>query len=68
MSCVMADLYGVAKENIKPDMSSANVTSGPNIRPRDVQLDTSYSFQLIDFKTVMQFKDSIKDCLENFVY
>lgn len=67
MSCIMADLYNLPKERIKPDFSSAEITSGPNIRPKDVQLDTTYSFQLVDFEPVMLFKDSIKDSLENFV-
>ena len=67
MCCVMADVFSLPKEHIKPDLSAANVTDGPNIRPKDVQLDTGYSFETVDFEPVMRFDETIKDCLENFV-
>lgn len=67
MSCVMAQAFGLSTEHIKPDMSSAEITSGPSMRPKDVRLDTTYSFGLVDFEPVMLFKDTIKDCLENCV-
>lgn len=67
MSCIMADLYNLPKDNIKPDLSADQVTSGPNLRPKDVKLETAYSFNLIDFEPIMLFRDTIKDCLENFV-
>jgi hypothetical protein len=63
----MADVYGLSKDHIKPDLSSASITSGPNLRPKDVQLDTTYTYKLIDFEPVIHYKDAIKDCLENFV-
>lgn len=62
MSCVIADVFSLPKDHIKPDL---NVE--PNMRPNNANLDTSYSFKVIDFEPVMLFKDSIKDCLENFV-
>lgn len=68
MSCHIADVLGLTKEHIKSDKSSAVHSDGPLLRPMNPQLCTEYSFKLIDdFKPVMKFEDSIKDCLENFV-
>jgi hypothetical protein len=62
----MADLYNLPKEHILPDMSEANKTE-PSLRPDNVQLDTGYSYKLLEFEPIMEFKDSIKECLENFI-
>lgn len=67
MSCIMADLFNLRKEHIEPDTSSALITTGPNLRPKDVRLDTSYSNEQLGFNSIMKFRNSIKDCLETFV-
>ena len=65
MACIMADIYNLPKEHIIEDKSEANKTA-PSLRPDNSTLDTSYSNSVIDFKPIMEFKDCIKDCLENF--
>lgn len=67
MSLIMADLYGLSKEHIKPDLSAADTSSGPSLRPKDAQLDTTYSYEVVDFEPIMLFTETIKDCLDNFV-
>ena len=55
------------KDVIGRDLSAAQESTGPLLRPMNAQLDTTYSYDLIQFQPMMQFKNSIKDCLENFV-
>lgn len=62
MSCIIADVYGLSKDHIKPCLNADG-----NLRPNNAQLDTSYSYKLIDFEPVMLFRESIKDCLDNNV-
>ena len=64
MSIAIAECLNLPKEHIQPDMNV--VTTGPNLRPMNAQLDTTYSYSVLDFKPIMEFKKSIKDCLENF--
>lgn len=63
MSCVIADQFQINKEHIKPDLTVD--TSG--LRPDNSQLDTTDSYAKLNFKPVMNFRDSIKECLEVFV-
>ena len=65
----MADLYGLPKTHIVPDMSAAaEAQSGkPALRPMNCQLDTEETYNLLKFKAAIDFKAEIKDCLENFV-
>ena len=58
---------GLNKDIIGRDLSAAQESKGPLLRPMNSQLDTTYSYELIQFQPIMQFNDSIKDCLENFV-
>ena len=67
MSCIIADLLGLNKNIIGKDLSAAQESTGPLLRPMNAQLETAYSYELIQFQPIMQFKDSIKDCLENFI-
>lgn len=64
MSCHIADVMDQSKDHIFPDKSEKS--NGP-IRPMNPKLATEYSFNLINFQTIMKFKDSIKDCLVNFI-
>lgn len=64
MSCIIADLFGIDKIHIEAD---EKITPQLQLRPMNSQLDTEYSYKLIDCIPIMKFKDSIKDCLENFV-
>ncbi len=66
MSCIMADIYNLPKDHIQSDMSEANKPE-PSLRPDNVQLDTSISYELLEFQPIIEFKDSIKECLENFI-
>ena len=63
----MADLYGLPKSHIVPDLSAALETAKPGMRPNNCQLDTEGSNSALKFKTVIEFKNEIKDCLENFI-
>ena len=63
MACFIADLFGIDKNHIQPDVT---VSAQTLLRPKNSQLDTEYSFKLISFYPRMKFRDSIKECLENF--
>lgn len=66
--CLMADLYGLPKSHIVPDLSAALDTEvKPGMRPNNCQMDTDDSNSLLKFKPVLEFKNEIKDCLENFI-
>ncbi len=63
MACLIADLFAIDKNHIKPDET---VSAQSMLRPKNSQLDTEYTFKLINFYPLLKFRDSIKDCLENF--
>jgi hypothetical protein len=63
MSCIIADEFNLDKQNIKPDETSAEIS----LRPMNSQLDTENSYSLLNFKPLVKFRESIKDCLQNFV-
>ena len=58
----MAEIYNLPKDQIIPDLNSDS-----SLRPKNAQLETTYSYELFGFKPVMDFRKSIKDCLEIFV-
>ncbi len=60
----MADLFNLSKDHIKRDLSANIKSNTPTTRPDNSQLDTTYTYDHIDFKTIMNFKNSIKECLE----
>jgi dTDP-4-dehydrorhamnose reductase len=67
MSLIIAERMGLSKEHIHPDDSAAMQTVPANCtRPQNAQLDTKFTFELLDFKPIMNFSEQIKDCLENF--
>lgn len=66
MSCIIAELFNVSKDHIKPDLSAKEPTSAPQQRPMNSQLDTTYSNKLIQFQPIMPFRESIKACLTEF--
>jgi hypothetical protein len=62
----MADLFNIPKTHIVPDLSSVDQTI-VQLRPLDSKLDTGYSFQKLDnFKTIVDFKTSLKQALLPF--
>jgi hypothetical protein len=62
----MAELFSLPKAHIIADLSSADPTV-KQLRPLDSQLDTSYSFEkLNNFKTIVDFKTSLKSAIEPF--
>jgi dTDP-4-dehydrorhamnose reductase len=63
MSCIIADEFNLNKQNIKPD----NTIVENSLRPMNSKLETEYSYSLLNFKPVIKFRESIKDCLQNFV-
>ncbi len=65
MACLIADLFAIDKSHIKPDET---VSAQSMLRPKNSQLDTEYTFKLINFYPLLKFRDSIKDCLENFAW
>lgn len=66
MACVMADLYNLSKDHILSDMSEANKTE-PRLRPDNPMLDITHSYSLLNYRSILSFRTTIKDCLENFV-
>jgi hypothetical protein len=60
----MADLFNLSKDHIKRDLSANTKSTAPTTRPDNCQMDTTYTYDLLDFKTIMNFKNSIKECLE----
>jgi hypothetical protein len=64
MSCLMADLFNLSKDHIKRDLSANMQSNAPTTRPNNSQLDTTYTYNKLDFKTIMNFENSIKECLE----
>lgn len=61
--CIMADLYNIKNDFIQPDL-----TTDFSLRPKNAQLDVTDSYNLLNFKPVMNFKPALKECLEKFVY
>ncbi|RNA10899.1 methionine adenosyltransferase 2 subunit beta-like [Brachionus plicatilis] len=59
---IMAEFYNIPNEFIQPDL-----TTDFSLRPKNAQLDITDSYNLLNFKPVMIFKPSLKECLENFV-
>ena len=60
----MADLFNLSKSHIKRDLSASILSSSNTSRPDNCQMDTSYTNGLLEFKTIMSFENSIKECLE----
>lgn len=67
MSCHIADVFNLTKAHIVSDKSAAVQTNGPLLRPMNPKLCTDYTNNLLNYQPIMKFKESIKDCLENFV-
>ena len=65
MSLIIAEVLSLPTSHIQPDTTVQ--VDGANLRPMNANLDTTYSYKVIDFKPIMDFKKSIKECLENFV-
>ena len=65
MSLVIADVLNLAKDHIQPDTTIQ--LDGPNLRPMNANIDTKYSYEIIEFKPIVDFKAAIKECLEVFV-
>ena len=67
MSCIIAKIYNLTTDHIKPDTSAATDPKSAQMRPMNAQLDTSYSFQLINFTPIVNFEKSIKESLEDLI-
>ena len=65
MSLVIAEVLDLPKDHIQPDNTIQS--DGPNLRPNNAQLETKYSYGVINFEPVVDLKKSIKECLEVFV-
>jgi len=65
MSLVIAEVLNLPSDHIQPDYTIQ--LDGPNLRPMNAQLDSKYSYEIVEFEPVVDFKKSIKECLEVFV-
>ncbi len=66
MSCVMADVMSLPKQHIKQDLSAKDQAQTGS-RPNNPQLQTAYSYELLEFEPCMDFEKCIKECLEIFI-
>ena len=66
MSLIIAEVFGISSEHIKPDTTSATTSATALTRPMNAKLDTSESFSVIDFQAIVKFKDVIKQTLDTF--
>ena len=65
MSCLMAELFGLPKENIVPDYSIRNDV--PQLRPINAMLDTTSSFKIVNnFEPNVKFSDALTEALQKF--
>ena len=65
MSLVIAEVLNLPKDHILPDNTVQ--LDGPNLRPMNAQLETKYSYEMIEFEPIVDFRKAIKECLEVFV-